>query len=680
MSAHKSIDKICVIITALTLVTAVVFCCFAAAGGAVTVRAIGYENRIFDRSKVHTIDIVMNDWDSFIETCENEEYAACHLVIDGEAVRNVGIRAKGNTSLSSVKSMDSSRYSFKIEFDQYDSTKTYHGLDKLCLNNIIQDNTYMKDYLAYTLMYDFGVDSPLCSYAYITVNGEDWGLYLAVEAIEESFLERNYGTNYGDLYKPDSMSFGGGRGNGKGFDMDNFMNENFGESENSGETSENSTSNGFSIPNMPNMPDNIDISDFDPSEMFGGKMPDFNGKMPDGMTGGDDKNPDIGRFGGGFGMGSDDVKLKYIDDDTDSYSNIFNNAKTTVNTSDKNRLIRSLKALSEQSNMENTVDTEEVIRYFVVHDFLCNGDSYTGQMIHNYYLYEENGQLSMIPWDYNLAYGSFSGDNASSSVNSPIDTPVSGGMSDRPMIAWIFDSEEYTEQYHELFKEFINSCNFSELVTQTAELIDEYVKKDATKFCTYEEFQKGVTAIKSFCELRAESVKGQLDGTIPSTSDGQKADSSALIDTGLLNISDMGSMGSGGGFGGGFGRQNKTSEKSDEIADTTADIQMPGDMEMPEGFDPSQMQGRQPPEEFGGRKNSSETSENSDETKENSEEVSKSLGDAKDRFQRSAKISSGNFPSMSSNAQNNNMTAYIMLGISCVVLLCGIIFATKFKR
>ena len=41
----------------------------------------------------------------------------------------------------------------------YENGKTYHGLDKLCLNNIIQDNTYMKDYLAYTLMYDFGVDA-----------------------------------------------------------------------------------------------------------------------------------------------------------------------------------------------------------------------------------------------------------------------------------------------------------------------------------------------------------------------------------------------------------------------------------------------------------------------------------------------------------------------------------------
>ena len=77
----------------------------------------------------------------------------------------------------------------------------------------------MKDYLAYKLMNEFGVASPLVSYAYVTINGEDWGLFLAVEAVEESFLARNYGTGYGDLYKPDSMSMGGGRGNGRSFDM-----------------------------------------------------------------------------------------------------------------------------------------------------------------------------------------------------------------------------------------------------------------------------------------------------------------------------------------------------------------------------------------------------------------------------------------------------------------------------
>ena len=71
----------------------------------------------------------------------------------------------------------------------------------------------MKDYLAYTLMADFGVASPLCSYVYITVNGEEWGLYLAVEAVEESFLQRNYGSAYGELYKPDSQNLqAGGQG------------------------------------------------------------------------------------------------------------------------------------------------------------------------------------------------------------------------------------------------------------------------------------------------------------------------------------------------------------------------------------------------------------------------------------------------------------------------------------
>ena len=109
------------------------------------------------------------------------EINSCNVTIDGETAKNVGIRGKGNTSLSSVSSMDSDRYSFKIEFDQYDSTLSYHGLDKPSLNNLIQDNTYMKDYLVYTMMNEFGAAAPLCSFVYITVNGEDWGLYLEEE-------------------------------------------------------------------------------------------------------------------------------------------------------------------------------------------------------------------------------------------------------------------------------------------------------------------------------------------------------------------------------------------------------------------------------------------------------------------------------------------------------------------
>lgn len=498
MSTHKNFDKICAVVLASVLLLTGV--CMAFGGNSDSSgTTMGYEDKLFDTSSVHKINIVMDDWDEFISSAESEEYYACTLEIDGETYKNVAIRGKGNTSLTKVAAYGNDRYSFKVEFDRYDSSVTYHGLDKLCLNNIIQDNTYMKDYLCYRLMAEMGVASPLCSYVYVSVNGSDWGLYLAVEGVEESFLQRNYGSDYGELYKPDSQSMGGGRGNGKGFDMD----------------------------------------DFDPAE-----------------NAGDNARPD-GKGGGRDGMNSsDDTLLKYIDDDPDSYSNIFDNAKTDISKSDKKRLIAALKTLSGD-DPEQAVDVDAVIRYFVVHNFVLNFDSYTGSMIHNYYLYEDDGQMQMIPWDYNLAFGAFqSAGGATSLVNYPIDDPVSGGdASDRPMLAWIFQNEEYTELYHKYFAELIStvfdSGEFAQEFDSVVQMISPYVESDPTKFCTYEEFETGAQTLREFCLKRAESISGQLDGSIGSTSDTQER--STLIDAGSLKISDMGTMGSEGGGDGGDG-------------------------------------------------------------------------------------------------------------------------------
>lgn len=526
MSTSKHFNRICAAVMVLCLAVTLMLCFPNAVGIQAASKTLGYESRLFDTSYVHSIDIVTDDWDSFIENCESEEYSSCAVVIDGESYKNIAIRAKGNTSLSQVANYGNDRYSFKIEFDHYNDATTYHGLDKLCLNNIIQDNTYMKDYLCYTMMNYAGVSSPLCSFAYITVNGEDWGLYLSVEAVEDSFLERNY-NGTGSLYKPDSMSMGGGRGNGKDFDQDDFDFSKFDKfnAENSAETDTSDST------------DTSSKTDFQPPQMgnFGG------GKG------------DKGGFGG---MGSDDVKLVYTDDDFDSYENIFDSVKTDITDSDKTRLINSLKVLNSD-DAASTVDVDAVIKYFAVHNFVCNFDSYTGSMIHNYYLYEKDGILSMIPWDYNLAFGGFvGGSDSTSMINFPIDSPVSGGDTDsRPMLAWIFADEEYTELYHEALSEFIanyfESGYFEEEIDRVTALISPYVEKDPTKFCTYNEFTEGVAALKEFCTLRAESVRGQLDGTIPSTSDAQSEDSSALISGLSVSISAMGSMNVGGGMGGG---------------------------------------------------------------------------------------------------------------------------------
>lgn len=523
MSTSSNLDRICVAALALAvLIAALAFCApalgYEAASGGVV---LGYEERLFDTSVVHTIDIVMDDWEGFIAGCEDEEYVLCDLVIDGEEQPGAGIRAKGNTSLSSVAAYGNDRYSFKIEFDHYDSSLSYYGLDKLNLNNIIQDNTYMKDFLSYQLMAAAGAAAPLCSYVWITVNGEDWGLYLAVEGVEKSFLLRNYGTDYGELYKPDSMEMGGGRGNGGGFGGRGGMG---GMPSDMGEPPEDMGG----MPDMSEMPEMGEIPDM-------GEVPEM-GEMPE-IGGG---------MGGGMMGGSSDVLLVYTDDDYDSYANIFDNAKTDVSNADKDRLIDALQALGEGGDVSDCVDIESVISYFVAHNFVCNFDSYTGSMIHNYYLCEDGGLLSMLPWDYNLAFGGFMGSSdAEALVNWSIDDPTSDGDTEsRPMLAWIFESEEYTELYHAAFAEFIESVftsgEFERLFDETVELISPYVERDPTKFCTYEEFELGAETLREFCLLRAESIGYQLAGE------------DVTVDASGLDISAMGSMNNTAGGGKGF--------------------------------------------------------------------------------------------------------------------------------
>ncbi len=633
MSTHKYIDTICCVVLAIVLVLTFVFMNGEAFGIQAAKTVWGYETKLFDASTVHTVNILMDDWDTFIENCANEEYATCAVVIDNEVYKNVAIRAKGNTSLTQVQSYGNGRYSFKIEFDHYDESKSYYGLDKLCLNNIIQDNTYMKDYLTYQMMGYFGVAAPLCSYTYITVNGEDWGLYLAVEGVEEAFLQRNYGSDYGELYKPDSMDMGGGRGNGENFnaeDMESFFNRGSaaGDEENSTQV---------------------------PEE--GGRP---GGQMPEGGMSFEGQNNAGGRGDMGASMGSDDVALIYTDDEYDSYSNILDNAKTDITDRDKDRLIASLKKLNEREDIEAVADVESVIRYFVVHNFVLNFDSYTGSMIHNYYLYEKDGQLSMIPWDYNLAFGGFqSATDATSLVNYPIDTPVSGGTVDsRPMLAWILASEEYTEQYHQYFAEFISqyfdSGYFESMIGYVGDMISPYVQKDPTKFCTYEEFETGLCTLKEFCLLRAESVSGQLDGTIASTSEGQEQNSGARIDASDIVISAMGSMGNTMGEGGGPDNS----------------------MGVPEGQ--AAMSNDQPADRPGGEM-----------------EGGDSMGSMGEMPQMPTDMPGGNvgggggmpdMPDMSvgDNAQNapadGGGETWILLGVSIVVLLLGLAVAFGFKR
>ena len=459
MLKSKRIDVICIAVMTLAVLATLLFMNGEALGLTAASSAPGYETRLFDQSRVHTIDIRIEDWDAFLETAAQEEYTSCTLVIDGEKFSNVGLRAKGNNSRRLTEKYGLDRYSLKIEFDHYEYG-TYYGLDKFSLDASFQDNSYLKTWITYDMMDHMGVPTPVCSWVWVRVNGADWGLFLAIEEPEEAFVKRNFGNNHGQLYKPDYKSL-------------------------------------------------------------------------------DDENAD--------------VHLRYTDDAFASYDNIFRNAKFDPTDADKARLIAALQVLSNGENLESAINVDEVLRYFTVQVFVVNMDSYIGKTGHNYFLYEEDGILQILPWDYNLAFATYSLgmpdpiNDSTLYVNYPINTPASGEiMRKRPLYHNLMKHDAYYARYHEYFdyliESYFESGYFEGFVAETAAMIAPYVETDPTAFCSFEDWKLGVDTIRAFCLLRAESVRGQLEGTIPSTIAAQAEDNSSFIDASGVWLPDMGEI------------------------------------------------------------------------------------------------------------------------------------------
>ena len=417
----------------------------------------GYVSRLFDGSRVHRVDIQVEDWEAFLASAPEEEYIPATVEIDGEAFRQVGLRAKGNNSLRLTAEYGLSRYSLKLEFDHY-TDGSYHGLDKLSLDASFQDNSYLKTWLAFDIMEFLGVPTPLRSFVWVTVNGQPWGLFLAVEEPEEAFARRNFGANHGQLYKPDYRSL----------------------------AEENA-----------------------------------------------------------------DVHLRYTTDEPEDYPGIFENAKLESSAADRQRLVDSLKILNSGEDLETAVDVEQVLRYFVGQVFVMNWDSYLGHTGHNYLLYEEEGKLSMLPWDYNLAFGTYALGmtdpitDPNVLLNYPILTPAPGEhMTKRPLYHQLMQVEEYFQQYQAYFRwflaEYVESGELSAALWQAAELIAPYVKADPTAFCSYEDHRLAVETLEQVCLLRAESARGQLEGRYPATLGQQAQRPGEGVDASHVDLRDLG--------------------------------------------------------------------------------------------------------------------------------------------
>ncbi|EAW27178.1 hypothetical protein ATW7_01440 [Alteromonadales bacterium TW-7] len=384
----------------------------------------------FTPTAVNTLSITITDesWQDILDNPLDEEYHETAITFNGVTLDSVAIRTKGGSSLRNVANSSSDRYSFKVDINEYVSGQKFFGLKKFTLQNSFNDPSYMREVIAYELMDEMGVPTPEHAYVNFYVNGELFGLYLMVEAVDGEFVEKHFTNSNGDLYKPD-------------------------------------------------------------------------------------------------GTGSD---LLWLGDDIQSYTDI--NLQTNEDTTDNGAFINFVESLDKGETSAINIDT--LLRYMSVSTSLSNLDSYHGPLAHNYYIYDDDGVFSILPWDFNESFGTFNMDCNGVDVRELyIDEPVSGALSERPLIANVFAEQSNLDTYHSYLTQLINgslsSDTFNARVNEIADLIREHVQNDPTSFYGSTYFEQNLTSttgqfygLTSFMQYRVANMAAQLDGTLPSAGDG----------------------------------------------------------------------------------------------------------------------------------------------------------------
>ncbi|MCR4794898.1 MAG: carbohydrate-binding domain-containing protein [Ruminococcus sp.] len=172
--------------------------------------------QLFDQTSVHKVEVKMseNDWNNFMKVAQQEEWAPCDVIIDGEEIKNVGIRTKGNSSRMMVQN---GKYSFRFKLDKYEKLNNYHGLTEFCVNNFYSDPSCMRDIICYNAMYEIDGVAPLAGYSDMYLNGKLYSFYMIAEQPGTTLAERYAIDDDTNLYKATERSNQAGGGGFGGF-------------------------------------------------------------------------------------------------------------------------------------------------------------------------------------------------------------------------------------------------------------------------------------------------------------------------------------------------------------------------------------------------------------------------------------------------------------------------------
>lgn len=163
------------------------------------------------------------------------DYYPIDLVVEDHIWRNVGMRYKGNSSLSFSWKFGVLKLPFKLKFDEFEDdfpeidNQRFYGFKKLSFASGFNDNSLMRDALASDILEDHGIPAAKHRFVHVQVDfGKgpiNYGLYTMIEDPSDAMMTRVKGNKDGNIYKPEGPGADWTHFNKKGFSKKNNKKE-----------------------------------------------------------------------------------------------------------------------------------------------------------------------------------------------------------------------------------------------------------------------------------------------------------------------------------------------------------------------------------------------------------------------------------------------------------------------
>lgn len=114
-------------------------------------------------------------------------------------LEGVGVRLKGSDTFQTLDE----KPSLKVKFDEFSPGSVYAGLQRLTLNNLVSDPVMGSEVVSYRVWAEAGMPVPRATFAEVWINGELYGLYTALETMDDEFLQKRFAFDEGDLWEAD---------------------------------------------------------------------------------------------------------------------------------------------------------------------------------------------------------------------------------------------------------------------------------------------------------------------------------------------------------------------------------------------------------------------------------------------------------------------------------------------